>query len=469
MIEQEVIESKITRAQQVLDHIESPDFNQKRFLRLDQDISDRMQVAQFLQNYTRVGLIKQRLLEISLPKFQTELAEIIAKEHAKGESAELLVSPVAYTFDRGSGILQVGDRSVGLKGRLLLTINLLFENRGHTVDSADLKKVLTRAGFRSKVGQAVLDLEGVLGQRLFIRVGEGGRHMKWALGVLPEEAIPSIEDEKTKKYKESRQVFDIYLPDGQIIKVQGAIRAKALNALIKAEGRSLGSEEFAKAVYGGSDRNTIRRMSFNVARLQENLEGTSWQIKQPVDPKQRRYGQRAVYSLRKIEDEEAAIEAPVQLSSIDEILVIPYEPSAEEMRSEEETKILEYMVHALSVGKPVSFEDLQRAIHTEKRIRRQPGRRPQIVVYQANELKEMFTQAFRKLREEAEIPNLRENWNEQEEKLWTDLQSCAQRLSGNDIEDFIKKAKLTIERAEREFYSSLSPEQRQNRIFSIDL
>src|SRR3990167_938050 len=58
------------------------------------------------------------------------------------------------------------------------------------------------------------------------------------------------EDARTKRYKEARQIFELKLPDGQLVKVQGPIQAKTLEYFLKYPGHPVNSLELASFVYG---------------------------------------------------------------------------------------------------------------------------------------------------------------------------------------------------------------------------
>ena len=150
-----------------------------------------------------------------------------------------------------------------------------------------------------------------------------------------------------------------------------------------------------------------------------------------------------------------------------EILEIPYEPREDEKRSEVEDKILSFTVDTILKNKPVTFEEIQVALATQKTITRLPHNMVKIDIYQADELKEMFTQALRKIREEAEITGLRERWSVEEKALFESLQESVRKLSGRNISDFQTKVRRMIDNAERRFYNSLPADQRSRKILFI--
>lgn len=150
--------------------------------------------------------------------------------------------------------------------------------------------------------------------------------------------------------------------------------------------------------------------------------------------------------------------------------VVPYEPSAEEVRSVEENKILSYVSSSINTNQKISFEALQRELFSPKRVGRAPGGGSRLLIYPVKELKEMFQSALRKIREEALVSSLKKGWGEQDKILWDSLAQAAQKLSGSDMEDFIRKVRSEIDWAEREFYrNSPPPENGGNRVHYIKL
>lgn len=150
-----------------------------------------------------------------------------------------------------------------------------------------------------------------------------------------------------------------------------------------------------------------------------------------------------------------------------EIVEYPYEPSEDEKRSEVENRILNSIVDSLLNNRPITFENLQVALATEKTIKSLPHGLVNIYVYQADELKEIFSEGLRKIREEAEITSLRRLWNEEEEVFFNNLGESIRSLSGRDISDFQKKVKRMLDNAERGFYNSLPADQRNKKILFI--
>ncbi len=152
-----------------------------------------------------------------------------------------------------------------------------------------------------------------------------------------------------------------------------------------------------------------------------------------------------------------------------DILVYPYEPSEDEKRSEVEDRILFSITDSILNNKPITFENLQVTLATEKTISSLPHGLVNIYVYQADELKEIFSAGLRKIREEAEITGLRALWGEKDEILYGNVGESIRSLSGRDISDFKTKVIRMIDNAERRFYNSLPADQRGKKILFITI
>lgn len=372
MVEQEVIEGKITRAQQVLDRIESPDFSQKRFLRLDQDISDREQAAQFLGNYARVGLIKERLLEKAIPQLEAEV-ERVSQAGEEGRLGELAPSRTKLVFFPDQNQIELEGRMIVLSQKERAILQTLAGRLNEVVRSRDLSREAldnpdpVKISLRRIVDGIKAKINPKDGPQLLssvMRSAQSGYKLEGVEVVWPEEA------------------------QGEIIPEEGPVDG-----------------------------------------------GATTIVAFPPD----------------------------------EILVVPYEPSEDEVRSEEENKILQFIVDILSRNRNFTFEDLQKAVYSESRVRRLAVGKRQIPIYQASELKDMFVSALRKFREEAVILSLRETWSDDEIELWGNLQLVARRISGDDWESFSRTVRARIDGAQRTFYSSLPEEERSRRILWIDL
>lgn len=145
-----------------------------------------------------------------------------------------------------------------------------------------------------------------------------------------------------------------------------------------------------------------------------------------------------------------AVETPPDLEvESPEVRFIPYKPSPEEIRSDRETKILDYITTTLITSGRIRYEDLQAAIFSGERAKRMGGE--DIYAADLEDTKAVFREALRKMREEADVLNERASWDEKDRLLWERLEVIIQRLSDGDTEDFRRRVLREIERAAREF------------------
>lgn len=134
-----------------------------------------------------------------------------------------------------------------------------------------------------------------------------------------------------------------------------------------------------------------------------------------------------------------------------EIVEVPYSPSKEEIRTPEEARIIRYVVSAFKKSRQIDFEKLQKALKSEDRFEVKVGQR-RYKVYESEELKRKFEKGIKLLREENLIPQLRQNWSEDENELWQDVQSQIQKLAQGNFDDFVTKIKIALDTSQKNFY-----------------
>lgn len=477
-------------------------------------------VMQIRKQHAR-GLIKDEELqeaEKELGKLKGQVAPAETKEEK-----QLPKLVVDLTADK----ITIDGRAIEIKSAAQMAIFMHFvRNPQQIILEEDLTRIANEAGSKNpKAGaQMVFGLRQKFepdskNPTIFITT-KNGYQLNAAVEIVEKE----IEKKKrVKRVREAQQTLSLTLPDGQIIETDDENVEKILRMLLENPAQTeqllvvLGKE------YNKENMSFLERtMRIKIKSL---LASKGWGIEQPIGPNERRQGQRAIYSLKKVEHvdiEEVEIpteEKKEQLQKeLDELLVqrktieankdvlenyqsyleeistlieqkevelrltqpitpedleedkipqvveYPYVPTKDEKRSDEETKILDYIVKTLLVNSKVSFGEFQRLLYSEKRTGRAPGGGRRFFVYQGKEIKEIFRSAMRKIREEAEIPSLRETWSEQEKAIWEKIQQAAIGLSGGDMADFIRKILSEIDRSEREFYRNYPPEADERRI-----
>lgn len=292
--------------------------------------------------------------------------------------------------------------------------------------------------------------------------------------------------QSSQKKEEARRVFEFTLPDGQIVRIMGKMKAKTLEKLLEGfgENRPIETDELALTLYGIYNRDTYTLTQSFIARLRKDLQPFNWRIIQPVGPPERVKGRKAAYHLKKIQVSEeppetiqeveitppgeeeiftAAIPPTVALPQ--DIIEMPYVPTEEEKRSEEETQILNVIVSLFSANlhnPRIRFDDVNRELSPQIQRKSLPaalGGKPLYRIYSAAELKDKFASAYRKFREEAAISHIRETWTEEEKSLWTKIEFAVGRLSGGNFDDFLRRVKLEIDRSINQFYREHPPSQ----------
>lgn len=476
----------------------------------------------------------------------------------KAAEPETAVLP-GYTLDETGRTLTMRGQTYKLTARFVEFLKPLMA--GRPVAISELDQILNGLNIKSPAAIVKADIEKSFKQKFIETVGDRKTGYSY---VIPQAAIsaeaapaapeaekpsgqkPETSENRRKKGQESRLVFEKALPDGQIITIQGKLRADVFDQIVTtSKDNPMTLEQLSMAVYGfyNSDRKSLNN---HIHSLRKLLEKRGYTIIQPVAPQQRARGELGRYYLQKMEKEEEVsqqqpdleklqneldelrarrarlepktqtqvngqpIVDPALLLPIDEkikeledllgtkpseleeielkpedivettvdraaqymegVEVVLYEPSAEEVRSLEETKILTYIVSTINASQKISFEALQQELFSPKRVGRSPGGGRRLLIYQAKELKKMLQSALRKIREEALVPSLKEGWGEQDKILWDSLTQAAQRLSGSDMEDFTRRVRLEIDRAEREFYRNSPPSENEgNRVHYIRL
>ncbi|OGH11312.1 MAG: hypothetical protein A3B38_00605 [Candidatus Levybacteria bacterium RIFCSPLOWO2_01_FULL_36_13] len=129
----------------------------------------------------------------------------------------------------------------------------------------------------------------------------------------------------------------------------------------------------------------------------------------------------------------------------------PYVPSEDEIRSEEETKVIRCVIDQLLKSEKIDFALLQRPLRTESRVRTLRHGKKQYRPYQVKDLKSLFAVGIKKMREEALVPSLREKWTEDETKTWEKVERHAARIADSDFAEYVKVVNRKLDAAEKAF------------------
>lgn len=306
------------------------------------------------------------------------------------------------------------------------------------------------------------------------------------------------EKEKTAQ-KRNLEEFRVILPDGQVIKLKSRLQAQALEQLIQtSEDKQIATDELAKILYAGDSKQQLVSTYSVLLGLHKHLERANWRlVKTGYTGAEKKRGQHNKYYLKKIVEEQVPTTAePAEIPSAkepettittitptvepafpqepkpieapspnpvevripwEEVTIIPYTPTKEERRSQEETRILGVIVSSLLSETRMRFEQIQTRLFSGDRAKPLVGGEA-ILIYQAEELIAGFSSAFRKIREEAAIGVLKDNWVEEEEKLWEKVNLLKLKLQASDDRNFLRRISKEIRRSESQFYRDYPPE-----------
>lgn len=165
-------EQKIQAVQEIYDGLEGGIYEDRSRFSLQVEDPGR-----FLENYARIGQLKERILNRVL------------QPAPEPEAKVLLVSPLAYAYDTENKILVVGDKKIQLRGKSVILMDYMYENRGQVIDSNRADSLLSEKGYATQIGTSINDLEARIGQKLFTRIGPPRTGAKWALGIVEGESV----------------------------------------------------------------------------------------------------------------------------------------------------------------------------------------------------------------------------------------------------------------------------------------
>ena len=251
-----------------------------------------------------------------------------------------------------------------------------------------------------------------------------------------------------------RKPRNVTLPNGQVIETDSAW-PYYLAQFIADGTNSVG--EMAEKVYGEDNKKNRGRVNAAIAAANRTIKNSGYKFANITSRSDSNRGIQSKFEwhdpsgnaviLRKHE----VVLPPKVPDTIAEVIEIPYTPSEDEIRSDEETRIVIALTSMLKNSSVIDFAVLQRLLRTEDRIKtlhRQRMYRP----YQADELRSLFASGLKKLQEESLSPVLRKSWTENDEKAWVNIQTLVARLAGGSFEEFIKEIQRLINRATRGFY-----------------
>lgn len=134
----------------------------------------------------------------------------------------------------------------------------------------------------------------------------------------------------------------------------------------------------------------------------------------------------------------------------EEIETIPYHP--EQLRTQEETSILQYIVGELTQYSRLWFQRWQDALLTDDRVKLLLYGKRQVTRYERWELNEKFKSAYHKMARESLIPLMRTQWGEVEKESWQKAENLLRRLGEGEERILFREVNKLIDRAAKEHY-----------------
>ncbi len=285
-MERERVEAKIAGVKGMFNRLESADFTKHSRFRLDQDISDQEQAAQFLRNYRRVGLLKERLLERALPRLGSDLEKFGQVEPEQRQLPHVVVDEVKRE-------LQLGEKSFSFTGVVEATwAGLLYylRNSNQDIEGELITQAAINAG--SQADHPARDITIFLRRKmekdaknpeLFTR-GGSTYSPKYRLNATVEFVGEKGKDKEGKPGDEvigegKLSEFDVRLSDGLVVKTEGSWEMQALRKLDELGGTRMPIAELSVLVFpNDAEERGINRIMGIIAKLNRLLSNSSKQV-----------------------------------------------------------------------------------------------------------------------------------------------------------------------------------------------
>lgn len=476
--------------------ITSGDLAEGLYGNTDQDSKDRLSNLAFLLN------------SVYLNQAQWEIVQPVSStERLRGESGRYFLRKV----DLGDGEVGAVDEDKGVELTLSDLREIERQVREGVLPEAKLIETRRALGLSDDGEWEIVPLED---RRLETEVEMSGAQADENLrnleqieimvreGILPESLLdevrgrlgieveqPEIAETPVKKQTFREVEFrEFELPDGQAVKLTGKLRIEIMELLVSSsEQLPVTFDELTSKLYGADSVENRKKVTGNMNWIRSDfLAGTGWEIIKSGRVSDLNKGGEIIYFLRKSGEEvteaelDSEIEGPVEdkkdvqpdsailpeetdsiqpLSPIvpdDKIEqvpeFIPYEPSPEDLRTEEEMTVLKAVLPRI---KQPSQEDYS-LIHGDLRdlFRSSPQRVRReldgfyVNRFTAGELNQHFNSVFRKMREEAMSGLLRGNWTDAENQLWEEVRNLIANTAHGDPEEFRRIVNRMINSAE---------------------
>lgn len=395
------------------------------------------------------------------PKIEKSKVEKAKSQRPKAAKEKVKKDRLVETVELSEGINVI----VGKMQAKLLT-SLLGATSEKPVEISYLAEILYGNPTRENidlVGSIITSLKYKITEAGFsiINANIGKKNIGQRAAYYLEKTGEPAERVELKRFEEEHEFI---LPNG--VKITGK-NAKILKILNEAsQEKPITSVKLAEEMYPGISypRAKLNLMP-SLTGIRHSLENSGLELVVKTDKETRiasyylRRAQENVVFDARTQTETKPSAARLPRNSEVKVESVPYRPTKEEMRSEEETRIVDKIIFSLlEGGGKIYFEKLQKYLETDERIEIVGGQR-YYRIYEAKELIAKFFFGLNKLREENEIEMLREAWTENDRRTWENEQQLVRRLSSGDFHDFQKKVRDAIDRAEKDFYKRFPPEQ----------
>lgn len=247
--------------------------------------------------------------------------------------------------------------------------------------------------------------------------------------------------------------FDVSVAPGLVVKTQGSFEAKGLRKLVDQGGSKISIPELSRWMFDKPDG--ISRTIGVIGKLNSLLVESNYRI---------------TWDNEGVWLQEKESEAHTDSANEDSPLEIGLILTDEELRTYSQTKALAVFLNELTKFGKIDWLRFHREIADlilADRKREILGRH-QFAPFTVNEIQDLVLSAITKLTREYQFSALHSRWNEEDEKLWDDLQKLVNRLDNGDIVSFKSRLSRLIKSAEREFYL-FSPPTSGDRVYWIDL
>jgi len=293
--------------------------------------------------------------------------------------------------------------------------------------------------------------------------------------------IPSQEVEEKRGYEKDSIIADFYeikdreveLPNGKILVTRSAMLFYIAESIREGNGEI---EKIATKIYLEYNIKNKNKITAGLSKANiEHLNDTGFKIINITPRSETNEGVRQKYAWQDengnifpIEKDELDLptEEPIAThSKVDsvpraatvfkpeDLIDVPYVPEEDEIRTDEENRVLNAITSQLRKSSMLDLWLLQRTLKTDERTSKM-GERIMYRIYQAEELKEIFTNGLDKFIEESRAEVLRNKWADQDIKIWENITFLLNRFSKKG-EFKVLKGHITklINEASENFYN----------------